>query len=171
MTSKPFNRALYATLSLSALSMAFAQTRPDISVLPQPRAAVAPVADAKLIKMAPGAEMMPMPGKLRPQLVAAGAHAPIVLERVMVRGEVAGHAAYTRIEMTFRNPNPQVLEGELQFPLYDGQSVAGFALDINGELREAVVERKLRAAEAGGLVVVPDLRTDADREPPDIANV
>ncbi|MDO8331391.1 MAG: VIT domain-containing protein [Fluviicoccus sp.] len=138
MTSKPLKRALYATLTLSALSMAFAQTRPDISVLPQPRAAAAPAADAKLIKMAPGTEMLPMPGKLRPQLVAAGAHAPIVLERVMVRGEVAGHAAYTRIEMTFRNPNPQVLEGELQFPLYDGQSVAGFALDINGELRDAV---------------------------------
>jgi hypothetical protein len=31
-----------------------------------------------------------------------------------------------------------VLEGELQFPLADGQQISGFALDINGEMRDAV---------------------------------
>ncbi|RZU47408.1 uncharacterized protein DUF2135 [Fluviicoccus keumensis] len=130
MTGKSLKRAAVVTFSLSALSLAVAQTRPDISVLPTPTAP-----DAALVKFAPETQILP---SNQPQLVVAGAREPIVLEKVQVRGEVAGHAARTRIEMTFRNPNPQVLEGELQFPLYDGQSVAGFALDINGELREAV---------------------------------
>jgi len=129
MTGLSLKRAALVTLSLSALSMAVAQTRPDVSVLPKSPA-------APLEKRAAG--VMPLPMPLRPQLTAPAARQPIVLEKLDVRGEVAGHAARTRIEMTFRNPNDQVLEGELQFPLYDGQSVAGFALDINGELRDAV---------------------------------
>ncbi|HEX5277982.1 MAG TPA: VIT domain-containing protein [Fluviicoccus sp.] len=131
MTGKSLTRAAVVTLSLSTLSLAVAQTRPDISVLP----ATPPAPEGALVKFAPGTQIA---APNRPQLIVAGAREPIVLERVQVRGEVAGHAARTRIEMTFRNPNPQVLEGELQFPLFDGQSVAGFALDINGELRDAV---------------------------------
>jgi tetratricopeptide (TPR) repeat protein len=46
--------------------------------------------------------------------------------------------------MEFRNPNDRVLEGELQFPLRPGQSVTGFALDIDGELRPAVPVEKAR---------------------------
>jgi hypothetical protein len=48
------------------------------------------------------------------------------------------------MEMTFFNPNNRVLEGELQFPLLDGQSIAGFALDVNGTLRDAVPVEKAR---------------------------
>jgi tetratricopeptide (TPR) repeat protein len=39
------------------------------------------------------------------------------------------------------------LEGELQFPLLDGQTVTGFALDINGELRAAVPVEKEKGQE------------------------
>ncbi|QWF19768.1 DUF2135 domain-containing protein [Lysobacter capsici] len=60
------------------------------------------------------------------------------LESARVDGEVAGGLARTSIELVFRNPNARVLEGELQFPLRDGQQVAGFALDIDGALRPAV---------------------------------
>ncbi len=38
-----------------------------------------------------------------------------------------------------------MLEGELQFPLADGQQISGFALDINGEMRDAVPVPKDRS--------------------------
>ena len=62
----------------------------------------------------------------------------IEISRVQIEAQVVGLAAQTRIELVFRNPNGQPLEGELQFPLLAGQSVTGFALDIDGELRAAV---------------------------------
>jgi hypothetical protein len=40
-----------------------------------------------------------------------------------------------------------VLEGELQFPLLDGQVVTGFALDVNGRLRDAVPVPKAKGQE------------------------
>ncbi|MDO8596427.1 MAG: VIT domain-containing protein, partial [Sulfuricaulis sp.] len=40
--------------------------------------------------------------------------------------------------------NRRVLEGELQFPLLDGQHVLGFALDVNGRMRDAVPVDKAR---------------------------
>lgn len=73
-----------------------------------------------------------------PRMVVQDARLPIRLQKVDVRAEVLGTVAHTRIEMVFYNPNERLLEGELQFPLLDGQTVAGFALDINGELRPAV---------------------------------
>ena len=69
---------------------------------------------------------------------------PIQLRRVDVHTEIVGLAATTRVELEFHNPNPRVLEGELQFPLLEGQSIAGFALDIDGELRPAVPVEKAK---------------------------
>ena len=80
----------------------------------------------------------PIPLPVPPRMIAPEARLPIRLQKVDVRAEVMGTAAHTRIEMVFYNPNERALEGELQFPLLDGQSVTGFALDINGELRPAV---------------------------------
>ena len=39
----------------------------------------------------------------------------------------------------------RMLEGELQFPLAPGQSIAGFALDVDGVLRDAVPVDKPKA--------------------------
>lgn len=75
------------------------------------------------------------------------ARLPIRMNKVEVRTEVVGHAAHTRVEMVFFNPNERQLEGELQFPLLDGQTVTGFALDINGELRAAVPVEKDKGQE------------------------
>jgi len=80
----------------------------------------------------------PIPMRILARMWAPEARLPIRLQKVDVRAEVLGAAAHTRIEMVFFNPNSSPLEGELQFPLLDGQSVTGFALDINGELRPAV---------------------------------
>jgi len=80
-----------------------------------------------------------------PQLtVARGAESPVVLQAVRIEAELSGSRALTTVEMTFFNPNPRVLEGELQFPLLDGQQVTGFALDIDGKLREAVPVEKAK---------------------------
>src|SRR5262249_51207288 len=61
-----------------------------------------------------------------------------------IRAEVQGRYALTEVELTFRNPNNRVLEGELQFPLPDGQTVIGFALDVEGRMRDAVPVDKAR---------------------------
>ncbi len=79
-----------------------------------------------------------------PRLVVRDARLPVRLESVKLHAEVIGHAVQTRVELLFRNPNDRVLEGELQFPLREGQLVTGFALDINGELRPAVPVDKAR---------------------------
>ena len=56
--------------------------------------------------------------------------------------KVIGNMATTTMDMTFYNDNNRVLEGELIFPLGEGQSVSRFALEVNGVLREAVVVDK-----------------------------
>ena len=78
------------------------------------------------------------------RIVSAQAREPIRLERVDVRTEIVGRHAHTRVELTLRNPNDRVLEGELQFPLADDQTLTGFALDIDGQWRPAVPVDKAR---------------------------
>jgi len=77
-------------------------------------------------------------------IAAAEAEQAIGLRSVQVEGEVQAGIAQTRIELEFHNPNRRVLEGELQFPLTDGQQVTGFALDIDGQMRDAVPVPKER---------------------------
>ncbi len=85
------------------------------------------------------------PVNLPPRLtVAQGAETPVVLQAIRIESEISGSRALTTVEMTFFNPNRRVLEGELQFPLLDGQQVSGFALDIDGKLREAVPVEKAK---------------------------
>ena len=69
---------------------------------------------------------------------------PVQMQSVRIRSEVSGRLAFTELELTFFNPNARVLEGELQFPLLDGQSVASFAMGLNGAMREAVPVDKAR---------------------------
>ena len=53
--------------------------------------------------------------------------------------------AFTFIAMVFENKSSQILEGELNFPLSQNQYVTGYALDINGKMREGVVVEKEKA--------------------------
>lgn len=64
---------------------------------------------------------------------------PIVLDEVKIDVTMRGFLAHTRIEMTFANPNARVLEGEFVFPLGPGQTVTGYALEVDGAMREGVV--------------------------------
>jgi len=79
-----------------------------------------------------------------PLLQVAGAEQPIALRQARIEGDIQAGIAQTRITLEFHNPNRRVLEGELQFPLAEGQQITGFALDIGGELREAVPVPKER---------------------------
>ena len=92
------------------------------------------------------AQTPPEPGRIaRPTLVVRGnAETPIAVQSVSIRAEIQGRYALTEVELTFRNPNNRILEGELQFPLAEGHSVIGFALDVDGRMRDAVPVDKAR---------------------------
>lgn len=66
----------------------------------------------------------------------------ISVKKLKIGVTVIGDIAITTYDMQFYNPNKRILEGELSFPLEENQSVVRFALDINGNLREAVVVEK-----------------------------
>lgn len=69
---------------------------------------------------------------------------PIELQSLRISARLRGGLAETTVRMTFYNPNLRQLEGNLQFPLLDGQQVTGFALDFNGHMRAAVPVEKSR---------------------------
>ena len=70
---------------------------------------------------------------------------PVRLQDVAIDIRIHGFVASTRLELTFHNPNPRVLEGEFVFPLAEGQSIGGYALEVDGRLREGVVVEKQTA--------------------------
>ncbi len=93
----------------------------------------------------PAAGVAPWPDIRPPRLLVQGAASPVQLRAVRVSAEISGRLALTSVELEFFNPNTRVLEGELQFPLLEGQSVVGMAMQVeNGAMREAVVVDKAR---------------------------
>jgi hypothetical protein len=70
---------------------------------------------------------------------------PLGLQRLKVEATVSGFLARTRVTMTFHNPHPRPLEGELVFPLPAGATVSGYALDIDGVLVDGSVVEKEEA--------------------------
>ena len=67
---------------------------------------------------------------------------PIALDEVAIEVRMHGFLARTRIQMRFHNPNARLMEGEFVFPLGAGQTVTGYALDVDGTMREGVVVPK-----------------------------
>lgn len=64
------------------------------------------------------------------------------LSELHVSVNITGNVALTTYHMKFYNDADRILEGELAFPLGQGQSVTDFAMDVNGELRHAVIVEK-----------------------------
>ncbi|MEG2805466.1 VIT domain-containing protein [Stenotrophomonas sp.] len=95
----------------------------------------------------PRPQGMPRTPPAAPMLQVAGAEVPVQLRTVSLDSHVVAGMGETRIEMEFHNPNARVLEGQLAFPLGEGEQVAGFALDIGGVLRDAVPVPKARGRE------------------------
>jgi tetratricopeptide (TPR) repeat protein len=85
--------------------------------------------------------VMPFPPLLRITDTAAQS---VRLVAMKVDSQIVGHLAKTTVELSFRNPNNRILEGELQFPLLDGQQVTAFALDFDGNWRSAVPVEKAK---------------------------
>lgn len=77
-------------------------------------------------------------------IIANGAEQPIVLQSLHVSGEISGGMAQTTVQMVFFNPNRRLLEGQLQFPLLDGQQISAFSLDVEGRQRPAVPVEKTK---------------------------
>lgn len=72
---------------------------------------------------------------------------PVILQEAKIDTKILGNLATTTATYTFYNPSNRILEGKLTFPLPEGVSVSGYALDINGKLRNAVPVPKERAKE------------------------
>ena len=71
-----------------------------------------------------------------------GKENPIRLSELSANVEIMGNIATTKLDMLFVNKGNQILEGQLDFPLGQNESVVGYALDINGKMRDGVVVEK-----------------------------
>ncbi len=69
----------------------------------------------------------------------------VLVKKLNIETSIIGDIAFTTYDMSFYNPNNRILEGELLFPLGENQSVIRYALDVNGNLREAVIVEKEKA--------------------------
>src|SRR5512135_2608720 len=70
---------------------------------------------------------------------------PVELQKLEIDTRIHGFLAETALTMTFRNPHSRPLEGQRVFPLPDGATVSGYALDVNGALVDGVAIEKERA--------------------------
>ena len=62
-----------------------------------------------------------------------------------VDAHVDGMYAHVTTEFTVINKNSRVFEGELEFPLPDGATISGYAIDIDGAMVDARVVEKEKA--------------------------
>ncbi len=87
----------------------------------------------------PRQDVAPRPPALLAQVTPDRPSEPLAVTRLAVEVSVTGFLARTRTTLTFRNDTDRALEGELVFPLPGGASVSGYALDLGGQLVDAVV--------------------------------
>ncbi|WP_314242509.1 VIT domain-containing protein [Empedobacter tilapiae] len=71
----------------------------------------------------------------------------VSLQSMDMQVEIFGNLAKTTTTLVFTNSSSRNLEGNLVFPLPENTTVSGYAIDINGKLRNAVPVTKARAAE------------------------
>ena len=133
-------RTLIALSSTLVFAMSFIQISAAQSEhnTPSPQKKIAPPEVPQSIPRPP------LPPLLPPLIKVAKAEQAIQLERVEIHTVIAGSMAQSTVTMVFYNPNNRVLEGNLEFPLQDGQSIIGFSLDINGKQRAAVPVEKAK---------------------------
>ncbi|RNC87105.1 MAG: DUF2135 domain-containing protein [Winogradskyella sp.] len=74
--------------------------------------------------------------------VKIGKNKELKLSKLQVNAELSGQYAKVTYDMTFYNGLNRILEGELAFPLGQGQTVSHLSMDLNGHLRDAVVVEK-----------------------------
>ena len=74
----------------------------------------------------------------------ADQYLPLRMNELGVAVKVVANLAVTTITMNFHNDLNRVLEGRLNFPLGEGQTVSRYAMTVNGKLREGVVVEKAK---------------------------
>lgn len=77
-----------------------------------------------------------------------GSVKPLRLEHAGIAVLLVGDVAETTLELEFRNDGDRAVEGEFALALPEGATVSGYALDVNGAMREGVVAEKQRARNA-----------------------
>jgi len=92
----------------------------------------------------PVAEAQMANRQIRPLIETIKGEQAIELQSLKIESNISGGLAETIVRMTFYNPNNRALEGNLQFPLLDGQQITAFALDMNGKMRQAVPVEKAK---------------------------
>ena len=70
---------------------------------------------------------------------------PIEISEAEITANINGVIAQTEMTLKFFNPNHQILEGELSFPLPPEAFVSGYALDVNGQMVDGVIVEKTKA--------------------------
>ena len=73
-----------------------------------------------------------------------GKEYPLRLSGLHIKSDIIGNIAITTMDMTFFNETDRILEGELLFPLAEGNTVSRFAMELEGTLREGVVVEKAK---------------------------
>ena len=121
----------HAILKLTAL---FAAVCGAQAVVPEP-AGPTRMPDPDLPRVRP----IIRPVNLRPD------EKPVEVTEWTVDARVSGAFATVKTLIVIGNPNGRALEGALEFPLPDGASVCGYALDVNGVLTDGVVVPKEKA--------------------------
>lgn len=76
-----------------------------------------------------------------------GEVAPLRMTEINIDISVIANIATTTMSMTFYNDLDSDLEGNLYFPLGEGQTVSRFAMTVDGKLREGVVVEKAKGRE------------------------
>ena len=69
----------------------------------------------------------------------------VQLELRQIGWRLQGPFAEQRVELVLRNPSNRPMEATMLLPLADGERLRGYALDINGELRDAVPVERVQA--------------------------
>jgi len=70
------------------------------------------------------------------------------VEQADVAVRFLGDIAETVLDLRFRNDGERAVEGEFVLPLPEGATVSGYALEVNGKLRDGVAVEKKRARAA-----------------------
>ncbi|KQT25751.1 hypothetical protein ASG22_03310 [Chryseobacterium sp. Leaf405] len=71
----------------------------------------------------------------------------VVLKKINIETKITGTISTNTVTMVFKNNSNRLRQGRVTFPLPEGVNVSGYALDINGKLRNAVPVEKEKAKE------------------------
>jgi hypothetical protein len=69
----------------------------------------------------------------------------VTLDQFHVSVAIMGNFAVTTYDMSFKNAENRILEGQLTLPLQEGENVIGYQLEVNGTMRKGVVVEKAEA--------------------------